>query len=136
MAINFDHWIKILPSGCWVWTYKLNKWGYGNYAKRRTDGSKVSNAHVWAWERVNGRVPDGQELHHTCLNRACCNPNHMQALTHAEHKAIHAAMATAWGCGHAKVAGSKFCRECRNAYSREYQSKWRQSHPRVRKSQA
>ena len=30
------------------------------------------------------------EVHHTCNNRACCNPKHIEVLIHAEHMALHA----------------------------------------------
>lgn len=132
MAINFDYWLKRTKTGCLVWTYKLDRGGYGQYSKRRKDGSKVNGAHVWAWERVNGRVPVGKELHHTCLNRACCDVAHMQTLTHAAHKALHAGLRDRWGCGHAKKPGDRFCRECYNDYQREYQREWRKTHPRRR----
>lgn len=95
-------------------------------------GARLGNAHVFAWERVNGRTPEGLELHHTCLNRACCNLEHLELLTHADHKAKHAAMRSTWGCGHPKEPGAKFCRPCRNAYARSYQQEWRKSHQRKR----
>ena len=47
-------------------------------------------AHVIMFEEKNGPLPEGYELHHDCRNRACCNPDHLQAYTHVDHMALHA----------------------------------------------
>ena len=134
-SIEFDLWL--MPQGdCLVWTYKLNRFGYGAYSWRRPDGSKGNGAHVFMWERFRGRVPNGKELHHTCLNRACCNVLHLQVLSHKEHKALHVSMSPTWACGHPRIAGQRMCRECWNAYCRDYQREWRKTHPRKSKTKS
>jgi hypothetical protein len=63
----------------------------------RWDSRRPDYAHRVAWESVHGPVPttpcpDGShrwELHHTCLNRSCVNPAHIQLVTHREHTDIH-----------------------------------------------
>lgn len=40
-------------------------------------------AHRITWEALHGvPVPDGQEIDHLCRVRACCNPEHLEAVDH------------------------------------------------------
>jgi len=36
---------------------------------------------------TNGPIPEGIEIDHLCRNRACCNPSHLEAITHEENMA-------------------------------------------------
>lgn len=66
-------------SGCWEWLQRRNEHGYGevNLSNYRT-----KLVHVLMYENTVGPVPDGLELDHTCRNRACCNPDHLEPVTH------------------------------------------------------
>lgn len=67
-------------SGCWNWNGPLSK-GYGTvWADGRNRG-----AHCVLYELVVGPVPKGLELDHLCRNRRCCNPNHLEPVTHQEN---------------------------------------------------
>lgn len=62
---------------CWVWTGQLNNMGYGKHGLRY--------AHILAYTLTFGPVPEGLELDHTCRNRACINPYHLEPVTHLEN---------------------------------------------------
>lgn len=66
-------------TGCWVWQLTRRGQGYGQIAVR----SRATCAHIVFYEREVGPVPDGMELDHTCRNRACVNPAHLEPVTHA-----------------------------------------------------
>lgn len=70
---------------CLEWTGYLNPAGYGQmgYQGQRS-------AHRYAWERVNGPIPDGMYIDHMCHNRACVNVNHLRVVTHAQNMQNHA----------------------------------------------
>lgn len=62
---------------CWLWTASLDSHGYGRI---RING-KTSGAHRVAYELANGRIPEGLVIDHKCHNRACVNPECLQAVS-------------------------------------------------------
>lgn len=74
---------KILQAenGCWIYTGAINQEGYGAIR----NGPKMASTHVTMYEHHNGPVPEGLELDHLCRIRKCCNPFHLEAVTHKEN---------------------------------------------------
>jgi len=68
------------PSGCWLWTGARNRDGYGQLWLGR-----IVYVHRWAYERFVGPIPEGLEIDHLCRVPACCNPAHLEPVTHAEN---------------------------------------------------
>lgn len=66
-------------TGCWEWLLAVNSSGYGS----TWDGDRIRSAYLVEWERVNGPVPVGLELDHTCRNRLCVNPKHLEPVSRA-----------------------------------------------------
>jgi hypothetical protein len=86
----FPRWEVDSETGCWNWLLKKNWKGYGIESTKCVDGVfRQRKAHVNAWVRENGPVPDGKQIHHTCKNRGCVNAGHLKALTDVEHKKTH-----------------------------------------------
>lgn len=66
---------------CWIWQGTKISRGYGRINRQ----GRETFAHIYEWEQANGPVPDGLELDHLCRNPSCCNPAHLEPVTHAEN---------------------------------------------------
>lgn len=76
------------PDDCWPWLLSSGSHGYG----QAWDGTDVRTAHSLSWEfwtgeRLRGQAADDRTVHHTCHNKLCQNPLHMQVLTNRENAA-------------------------------------------------
>ncbi|HZC05463.1 MAG TPA: HNH endonuclease signature motif containing protein [Ktedonobacterales bacterium] len=69
-------------TGCWEWQGMLDICGYG---RLKVDG-RSTPAHRYAWELVNGPIPEGQVVWHACGNFRCVRPDHLEALPRAEQR--------------------------------------------------
>lgn len=69
---------------CWVWTGNRYAHGYGCVRRGGKDGGAML-AHRAVYEQLVGPVPVGKELHHTCSNKLCVNPEHLLPVTRKEH---------------------------------------------------
>lgn len=70
--------VVVNEKGCWVWAGCKLKGGYGHIR----DGKKVVLVHRLAYELLRGPIPAGKEIDHLCRERACCNPEHLEAVVH------------------------------------------------------
>ena len=131
-------WAKVDVRGsddCWQWTGTTSS-GYG-----MIDGK---GAHRVAYEDKVGPIPDGMQIDHLCHTRAaesgtcpggecehrrCCNPAHMEPVTHAQNVA-RSVPSQKDRCkrGHdltdpdnlkPNSRGARQCRECANISRRE-----------------
>lgn len=68
-------------TGCWEWTGTKTGTGYG----RISHNGQPTQAHRVAYTLAHGRIPDGLVIDHTCHNKLCVNPAHLQAVTAKEN---------------------------------------------------
>ncbi len=66
-----------LPGFCWGWTGALNSKGYGSVAHQ----GRVWSSHRLSFTLLIGEVPSELQIDHLCLNKRCCNPAHLEAVT-------------------------------------------------------
>lgn len=126
---------RVDPSGCWTWTGKVSK--RGGYGHIGIDG-RTCLVHRVAYEFWIGPIPAGLQVDHTCEQRSCVNPEHLEAVTPLVNmnrspitftedgrcqKGLHdIALA---GAIRLTRDGRRYCIECSRAYDREKQRRYR-----------
>lgn len=129
-----DHLLQydIAPGGCWI----ARRRGPNGYAWNTTIARperRKGSAYKLLWELLNGPVPEGKELHHTCHGgpNGCVNWHHMEPVTQRENMLASRSFVTLQAeqthCkrGHlldnpvrrkGKRANQRNCRECNKLY--------------------
>lgn len=80
---RFARRVRIVDDECWTWMgAKSGNLGYGVFYV--CEGRNVPS-HQFSYRLFCGPVPDGLELDHLCRKPLCCNPLHLEAVTHAEN---------------------------------------------------
>jgi hypothetical protein len=112
LSLGERFWRKVYrPSWneCWLWTGGCStsngKPTYGNFAVDR----KAAKTHRVAYELLVGPIPPGMTLDHTCLNKLCVNPSHLDVCT------LSVNISRSWTAGTRTVAPPK--KVCRNGHA-------------------
>jgi hypothetical protein len=144
--------IAVSPeTGCWIWTGALDRRGYG----RVNIHGRVRFTHRVTFVLAGRDLSDELEIDHLCRVPACCNPDHLEAVTRVvNHHRSTVAVATRaryanhlW-CpkghplfgdnlyAHTTRSGyvNKQCRECRRASKRRVNARLKAERAAARSS--
>ena len=81
--------VKFSSQECWEWRGAQKLHGYGSFRLPSTPDNKRQcvPAHRVAYSLINGGIPDGLIIRHTCDNPKCVNPHHLLTGTHKDNAA-------------------------------------------------
>lgn len=70
------------PSPCFLWEGPDSGEGRGGgYGRMSLNGQTVA-VHLVVYTHFYGYIPGKKQIDHLCTNRRCCNPAHLQMVTH------------------------------------------------------
>lgn len=123
------------PSGCWLWQGPLDRDGYGSFYFRR----QPRRAHRVGYFMINGPIASGLFVNHTCRNRHCVNPQHLEAVTARESALKDSAslgyinsQKTHCKKGHPydrQYGKQRYCSACQAEKTKRLRAKWKAEEP-------
>lgn len=76
------------PSPCHIWTGPNSGTGRGGgYSRMSLSGQTVA-VHLVVYTHYFGFIPGKKQIDHKCNNRLCCNPAHLQMVTHLKNQRL------------------------------------------------
>ena len=84
--------------------------GYVRYQK--DEDGRLRFEHCIVWEKANGKIPLGMQIHHIDFNRENNNIQNLKLVTPIEHKRIHEGCIVVDGEWHKPCAGCGEYKKC------------------------
>jgi len=89
------HNVEVVEKGhdtaCWEWqggtsgdSESTRGHGYGRISVH----GHMAAVHRVMWSLVHGYLPAKKQIDHKCKNRLCCNPQHLQMVTHKQNQKL------------------------------------------------
>lgn len=78
-----------VTDSCWNWLGSVANKGYGNIQRTIEGRRNRTQAHRYVYEKLVGEIPEGMLLHHTCHNKRCVRPSHLEPMTYSDHSKMH-----------------------------------------------
>ena len=79
------------PSPCHIWQGPTSGEGRGGgYGRMSLNGQTVA-VHLVVYSHFYGYIPGKKQIDHLCNNRLCCNPAHLEMVTHKTNQKRRAA---------------------------------------------
>jgi hypothetical protein len=126
--------IKVTTSGCWLWQNNINDAGYGiltiNHIRTRV--------YRFVYKLTGNKIPKNLEPDHLCRNRSCCNPFHLEWVTHKVNtlrgkglvpnyakrdRCSHGHLFTKENTAHHKHYPGRKCRACVRNWAAKYRKR-------------
>jgi hypothetical protein len=72
-------------TGCWNWTGFRKNSGYGSFTVSQKGKTITKSAHRWAYEIFIGSISTNAVIRHSCDNKLCINPAHLETGTQKDN---------------------------------------------------
>lgn len=79
-----------IPSPCHIWQGPTSGNGRGGgYGRMCLNGQTVA-VHLVIFTHFFGYIPGKKQVDHKCNNRLCCNPDHLELVSHLKNQRMRA----------------------------------------------
>lgn len=73
-------------TGCWNWMGGTSGSGRGGGYGRICISGHTAATHIVSYTHFYGYIPSKKQIDHLCKNRLCCNPTHLEMVTHKQNQ--------------------------------------------------